>query len=94
MGTFARLRDWLYQPAPGAHRPGPDDLVEVTRFATRQDAELALFELRANGIQSMVQHNDANGLAPHYGIADGHRVLVFGRDLDVATAVLADGAED
>jgi hypothetical protein len=93
VGAFARLRDWLYQPAAGAKPPGPDQLVEVTRFATRQDAELALFELRANGIQAMVQHNDGNGMVPHFGIADGHRVLVFGRDLDVAAAVLTGGSE-
>jgi hypothetical protein len=75
----------------GATPPGPDDLVEVSCFAGfngRQNADLAVFELEANGIKAMAQHNDAHGMAPHYGVADGHRVLVFARDLDAAAAVL------
>jgi prepilin-type processing-associated H-X9-DG protein len=91
VGTFARLREWLYRPVKGATPPGPDDLVEVCRFSGfdgRQRADLAVFELGANGIKAMAQHNDAHGNAPHYAFVDGHRVLVFGRDLEVAAAVL------
>jgi hypothetical protein len=91
VGAITRLRDWLYQPVRGATPPGPDDLVEVRRFigfSGRQDADLAVFELEANGIKAMAQHNDSNGMTPHYGLVDGHRVLVFARDLDAAAAVL------
>jgi hypothetical protein len=88
MGAFTRLRDWLYRPTGDARPPAPDELVEVTRFSLRQDADLALFQLEANGIKAMVQHNDAHGMAPHFGLADGHRILVFARDLERAAEVL------
>jgi len=88
VGTFARLRDWLYRPSGDGAPPAPDALVEVTRFSLRQDADLAVFELEANGIKAMAQHNDSNGMTPHLGMTDGHRVLVFGRDLERAAEVL------
>jgi hypothetical protein len=88
MGAFGRLRDWLYRPTADARPPDPDDLVEAARFSLRQDADLAVFELEANGIKAMAQHNDAGGMAPHFGVADGHRVLVLARDLERANSVL------
>ena len=89
MGPIARLRDWLNRPPADARPPAPDDLVAVRVFATRQDADLALWQLDVNGVKAMVQHNDANGIAPHYGLADGHRVLVLARDLEHADTVLS-----
>jgi hypothetical protein len=72
-----------------ARPPRPDELVELTRFALRQDADLAVWELEVNGIKAVAYHGDANGMAPHYGIADGNRVMVFARDVERAAQVLA-----
>ena len=89
MRSVRRLIDWLYRPVSAATPPKPDELVELTRFSLRQDADIAVWQLERHGIQAVAYHGGANGMAPHIGIVDGNRVMVMGRDLEQAASILA-----
>ena len=63
-------------------------IVEVANFPSRFQADAALALLEANGIDAMARYGDAEGWAPHFGLIDGYRVMVFDDDLDTAKALI------
>ena len=83
---FTRVREWLYRPV--GNPPRPDELVELTRYPRRIDAENAVRTLERNGITAFLFSADADGWAPHLGAADGNRVMVPFRHLKRAARVL------
>lgn len=72
---------------PREPRPG-GRIVEVANFPSRFQADAALALLEANGINAMAKYGDAEGWAPHFGLLDGYRVMVFDEDLDAAKALI------
>src|SRR5262249_50644406 len=69
------------QAVPREPRPG-GRIVEVANFPSRFQADAAVALLAANGINAMAKYGDAEGWAPHLGLLDGYRVMVFDEDLD------------
>ena len=63
------------------------ELVVVTTFLNRVDADLAQGALRAHGIESMVSADDAGGVRPSLWMS-GVRLLVRAEDAARAKAVL------
>jgi hypothetical protein len=63
-------------------------IVEVANYPSRFQADAALALLEANGINAMAKYGDAEGWAPHFGLLDGYRVMVFDEDLDAAKALI------
>ena len=86
VGLVRRVRDWLF--APTGEQPDPEELVELSRFATRLDAELTVNGLELHGIRAELYAADAGGWAPHLGLVQGNRVMVAYGDLQRAAAVL------
>jgi hypothetical protein len=84
-----RLLDWLYTPV-GAPAD-PDQLVELTRVPSRQDAQNLVQELDLQGVQAHLFGGDAEGTAPHYATMQGHRVMVRARDHHRAVDVITRG---
>lgn len=70
------------EPRPGGR------IVEVANFPSRFQADAARALLESNGINSMAKYGDAEGWAPHFGLLDGYRVMVFDEDLDAAKALI------
>src|SRR5690348_800418 len=68
------LMDWLYRPVGQA--PDPDALVELTRLPNRIQAEALARELHGRNIKAVLFGADAEGLAPHLAVGEGHRVMV------------------
>jgi len=60
------------------------DLIVVGTFSSRPQAEMARSALKAAGIESMVQGDDAGGLQP--GLWEGRGVAVLVRSADVQAA--------
>ena len=86
VSLLRRVRDWLYTST--GPEPKPDQLVELTRFPMRLNAELAVNDLELHGISAIVFGADAEGWAPHLGAAQGNRVMVAYRDLRRAADIL------
>jgi Putative prokaryotic signal transducing protein len=68
-------------------RPG-GRIVEVANLPSRFQADAVLALLEANGIDAMAKYGDAEGWAPHFGLIDGYRVMVFENDLDAAKSLI------
>jgi hypothetical protein len=82
-----RALDWLYRPVG---KPlDPDTLVELTRVPNRMDAETLVRELRLHDVPAELFGADAEGAAPHYGLVQGHRVMVRAGDVGRATDALS-----
>lgn len=70
-------------------------IVELTRLPSRFAAEVAVAALDARGIKATADHGDAGGWAPQLSAFQGHRVLVFEGDLEIARTLLsAEGLSD
>lgn len=69
------------------------DLVELATFMQRQDADMALSCLAADGIPSLVMADDCGMVNAGVGIANV-RLLVAAEDLDRARELLASDAGD
>jgi len=87
-----RVRAWLFAPSPS--EPDGDELIELTRFSMRLDAELAVNDLQLHGIRATLFAADAEGWAPHLGMAQGNRVMVAHRDVRRAAEVIAGTRSD
>jgi hypothetical protein len=62
--------------------------IEIGRYTTRADAELAQAALAAAGIRSAVESDDAGGAYP-FDLGAGARLLVDEADAQFAAAVLS-----
>jgi hypothetical protein len=67
-----------------------EKIVELARVPSRFEADTIVAKLHANGIDASAQHNDAAGVAPHYGLLEGHIVVVFENDLARARQLVAE----
>jgi hypothetical protein len=70
------------EPRPGGR------IVEAANFPSRFQADAALALLETNGIEAMAKYGDAEGWAPHFGLIDGYRVMVFENDLHAAKSLI------
>lgn len=68
-------------------------MLEVARFLTRPDAELARSRLEASGIRAFVAADNEGGMAPHMSYVAGVRLLVSATDLDAAKELIATETE-
>ena len=66
-----------------------DDLVVLTTFANRIQADLARSALDARGIESRVHADDAGGEQPGLWLGEGVQLLVRAGDAELAKQVLA-----
>lgn len=57
--------------------------------APRPVAQLIVSVLEGHGIDAVLSSDDADGWAPHVGLAQGSRVLVRGADEQIARDVIA-----
>jgi hypothetical protein len=85
-GLMHRFTRWLHEPAEAP----AGDIVELTRLPTEFEAEALAARLRDEGLNVAVFGSDAGGMAPHYAVAQGSRVMVLAEDLPRAIALLDD----
>ncbi|MDV3258229.1 MAG: DUF2007 domain-containing protein [Sphingomonas sp.] len=64
-------------------------LVELARFGTRVEADLARLELAANGIEAIIFDAEANSFFGGGGLI-AVRLMVLDDELDEARAILAE----
>lgn len=57
------------------------DLINISSFMARQDAEMAKGILEENGIKAFIKSDDLAGLRPHLSLTDGVILLVAKEDL-------------
>ncbi len=57
-----------------------DDIVEVARFFTITEGELACARLRADGIKAYLQTDNAGGIHPELNFTRGVRLMVLSGD--------------
>jgi hypothetical protein len=67
-----------------------DELVPVRTFDNRMDADMAKDLLQAQGIQSYISGDDAEGIVPALQLTQGVRLIVRERDLARARQTLDD----
>jgi hypothetical protein len=79
------------RPIVSAHGESP--LAVVASFTSRQDADLAVSMLAANGIQARTFADDCGGMDPGLGFATHVRVLVPQTQAKDALALLRDPEE-
>jgi hypothetical protein len=63
-------------------------IVELTTLPTRPAADVILAALESRGIKAIVDHGDAGGWDPMFSLLQGHRVLVFEGDLEIAREII------
>jgi hypothetical protein len=85
-GLMHRFSRWLHEPAEAP----AGDVVELTRLPSEFEAEALAARLRDEGLTVAVFGSDAGGMAPHYTVGQGSRVMVLAEDLDLAKALLGD----
>ena len=68
--------------------PLPGPLVTLASFNYRQDADLAVSMLLANGINAVVAGDDCGRVDPGLGFGTRSRVLVDASQLEAASALL------
>ena len=67
-----------------------EKIVELTTTSSRPTADVLVAALESRGIKAVADHGDASGWDPMLSLLQGHRVLVFEGDLDVARQILAE----
>ena len=70
------------------HVENQDDLVLVRTYGYRHEAELGKSMLEANDIEAIILADDAGGIQPGLGMANGVRLLVRRSDGNKATQLL------
>src|SRR5690349_4136081 len=63
---------------------------EVRRYLDRGSADVARALLESCGIPARVAADNEGGMAPHLTYLSGVRLMVDGRDLEAASAILSD----
>ena len=72
----------------GDHRDH-EKIVELTTMPSRASTDILVAALESRGIKAVADHGDADGWDPMLSLLQGHRVLVFEGDLEVAREILA-----
>ena len=67
-----------------------EKIVELTTMPSRPGADIRVAALESRGIKAVADHGDAGGWDPMLSLLQGHRVLVFEGDLEVARQILAE----
>jgi hypothetical protein len=67
-----------------------EKIVELTTMPSRTSADIIVAALESRGIKAVADHGDASGWDPMLSLLQGHRVLVFEGDLDVARQILSE----
>lgn len=83
-GLVHRFSRWLHEPA----EPSTGDVVELTRLPSEFEAQAVAARLRDEGLKVAVFPSDGGGMAPHYAVGQGARVMVLADDLDLARSLL------
>jgi hypothetical protein len=65
-----------------------EDLVEVARYPSRTEAEIALARLESDGIPAIASVDDGGGAIPALDLVRGVRILVTPEDEERARASL------
>lgn len=71
-------------------RVGDGQLVQLLVLPSQTEAEILALQLISNGVRAVVFPSDASGWAPHLGLIQGARLMVFETDLDAASDLLED----
>ena len=66
------------------------DLVEVARYHSRTEAEIAVARLQSDGIRAFASVDDGGGAIPALDLVLGVRILVTPEDEERARASLGD----
>jgi hypothetical protein len=64
------------------------DLVEVARFSSRTEAEIAVARLESDGIEAFASVDDGGGAIPALDLVRGVRILVAAENEERARASL------
>jgi hypothetical protein len=64
-------------------------LVELTRVPFIAEAVAIRQDLERAGIAATVFESDGGGWAPHFSIAEGHRVMIHARDMNRAQELIS-----
>ncbi|HMB69608.1 MAG TPA: DUF2007 domain-containing protein [bacterium] len=65
-----------------------DDLVEVARYSSRTEGEIAVARLESDGIEAFASVDDGGGAIPALDLVRGVRILVAAQDEERARASL------
>jgi Putative prokaryotic signal transducing protein len=76
-------------PADDDHRNN-EKIVELTTTSSRTATDILVAALESRGIKAVADHGDASGWDPMLSLLQGHRVMVFEGDLEVARQILAE----
>ncbi len=71
-----------------------EDLVEIAKYSSLGEAQLAQSWLEASGIQSMLNSDDCGGMHPHFQASRGVRLVVAPEDAESARELLKGDVED
>jgi hypothetical protein len=66
-----------------------DALVELTRVASIAEANAIRHDLERAGIAATVFESDGGGWAPHFSIAEGHRVMIHAGNMNRAQELVS-----
>ncbi len=64
-------------------------LVELTRVPYISEAVAIRQDLERAGIAAAVFESDGGGWAPHFAVAEGHRIMVHARDMNRAQELIS-----
>jgi hypothetical protein len=71
-----------------------ENAVVVATYTNHETAEAAVSLLRSEGVEAIVQADDAGGELPNLELARGVRVLVQAENEEFARALVEQGAHD
>jgi hypothetical protein len=66
----------------------PDDIVEIARFFTAMEGEVACARLRAEGVKAYLKTDNAGGIHPELNFTRGVRLMVLTVDEDLARELI------
>ena len=58
----------------------PDDIVEIARFFTIMEGEIACARLRTEGVKAYLKTDNAGGIHPELNFTRGVRLMVLAAD--------------
>jgi hypothetical protein len=70
------------------HEAASGEIVEIARFYTAMEGEVAAARLRAGGVKAYLKTDNAGGIHPELNFTRGVRLMVLATDESHARAVL------